>query len=294
MRWRIGSAAAAVVLLGLLARADDPPKAADDKKPDAKQSEPKTPAEKVAAVRKSIDQALDKARAASIAAQKASKDKDATAEQKKEKQEAFDKARDAYFQAMQTAGAKFAALAKEFPSDPAALDAIQASMQYGRGGLSADAIKIVKEHHLKSPKLAGLIQALMNDESPAGEELLKAIAAEATEKTVKGPATFALASRKMEKLTGYDSQATKADYEKIKPELDKVLAEVAKDYADVTFGRGKLGEQAEKFKDRLEKVAARLIGQPAPEIEAEDIDGKRFKLSDYKGKVVMIDFWGDW
>ena len=35
-------------------------------------------------------------------------------------------------------------------------------------------------------------------------------------------------------------------------------------------------------------------GQPAPEIEGEDIDGKRFKLSDYRGKVVVLDFWGNW
>jgi peroxiredoxin len=35
-------------------------------------------------------------------------------------------------------------------------------------------------------------------------------------------------------------------------------------------------------------------GQPAPEIEGEDIDGKSFKLSDYRGKVVMLDFWGNW
>lgn len=36
------------------------------------------------------------------------------------------------------------------------------------------------------------------------------------------------------------------------------------------------------------------IGSPAPEIEGEDIDGRRFKLSDYRGKVVMLDFWGNW
>ena len=29
-------------------------------------------------------------------------------------------------------------------------------------------------------------------------------------------------------------------------------------------------------------------------LEAEDIDGVVFKLSDYRGKVVMLDFWGDW
>jgi hypothetical protein len=36
------------------------------------------------------------------------------------------------------------------------------------------------------------------------------------------------------------------------------------------------------------------IGKPAPEIEWDDIDGKAFKLSDYKGKVVLLDFWGNW
>jgi len=36
------------------------------------------------------------------------------------------------------------------------------------------------------------------------------------------------------------------------------------------------------------------IGSEAPEIEGEDIDGVRFKLSDYRGGVVVLDFWGDW
>jgi hypothetical protein len=36
------------------------------------------------------------------------------------------------------------------------------------------------------------------------------------------------------------------------------------------------------------------VGNLAPEIIGEDIDGKKFKLSDYRGKVVMLDFWGDW
>jgi predicted Zn finger-like uncharacterized protein len=36
------------------------------------------------------------------------------------------------------------------------------------------------------------------------------------------------------------------------------------------------------------------VGKVAPEIEGEDIDGKRFRLSDYRGKVVVIDFWGHW
>jgi peroxiredoxin len=33
------------------------------------------------------------------------------------------------------------------------------------------------------------------------------------------------------------------------------------------------------------------IGKQAPEIEGQDQDGERFKLSDYRGKVVLLDFW---
>ena len=36
------------------------------------------------------------------------------------------------------------------------------------------------------------------------------------------------------------------------------------------------------------------IGEPAPEIVGVDLEGVEFKLSDYRGKVVMLDFYGDW
>jgi hypothetical protein len=35
-------------------------------------------------------------------------------------------------------------------------------------------------------------------------------------------------------------------------------------------------------------------GKPAPEITGEDIDGKPMKLSDFRGQVVLLDFWGNW
>jgi hypothetical protein len=42
------------------------------------------------------------------------------------------------------------------------------------------------------------------------------------------------------------------------------------------------------------EVVQAEVGIPAPQIEGEDIDGQRFKLSDYRGKVVMLNFWGHW
>ena len=37
-----------------------------------------------------------------------------------------------------------------------------------------------------------------------------------------------------------------------------------------------------------------VIGATAPNIAGEDIDGVQFKLTDYRGKVVVLDFWGNW
>jgi hypothetical protein len=36
------------------------------------------------------------------------------------------------------------------------------------------------------------------------------------------------------------------------------------------------------------------IGQSAPDFTTKDADGVEFKLSDYRGKVVVLDFWGFW
>jgi peroxiredoxin len=41
-------------------------------------------------------------------------------------------------------------------------------------------------------------------------------------------------------------------------------------------------------------ITARRIGKVAPEISGKDLDGVEFKLSDYRGKVVVLYFSGDW
>jgi peroxiredoxin len=35
-------------------------------------------------------------------------------------------------------------------------------------------------------------------------------------------------------------------------------------------------------------------GKPAPEIDGEDTDGKPLKLSEYRGKLVLLVFWASW
>ncbi len=36
------------------------------------------------------------------------------------------------------------------------------------------------------------------------------------------------------------------------------------------------------------------VNKPAPPLELKDINGKTVKLSDYKGKVVVLNFWATW
>lgn len=36
------------------------------------------------------------------------------------------------------------------------------------------------------------------------------------------------------------------------------------------------------------------VGATAPDIAGIDLDGVEFKMSDYEGKVIFLDFWGDW
>ncbi|WP_461611314.1 TlpA disulfide reductase family protein [Cytobacillus kochii] len=44
-----------------------------------------------------------------------------------------------------------------------------------------------------------------------------------------------------------------------------------------------------------ENVAVGLeIGQKAPEIQLETLDGESFQLSDYEGKKILLNFWASW
>ncbi len=74
-------------------------------------------------------------------------------------------------------------------------------------------------------------------------------------------------------------------------EAEGLLDLVKKDYADKAHARGTFGETADQLLFELRVLG---IGKTAPEISGEDIDGVAFNLSDYRGKVVMLDFWGDW
>ncbi len=76
----------------------------------------------------------------------------------------------------------------------------------------------------------------------------------------------------------------------------EAMEAVRRDYADAPYLLDAayietIGAEAAR---QLVELRTLRVGLPAPEIADEDLDGARFKLSDYRGKVVLLVFWGTW
>jgi peroxiredoxin len=102
----------------------------------------------------------------------------------------------------------------------------------------------------------------------------------------------------LEKRWGKDAveKLKAADAEKLLKEAEGLFALVVEQYGDVSsFGQTKddepLGGEAWKQLHELRDLA---VGKPAPDITGEDAGGKGLRLSDYRGRVVLLTFSGDW
>jgi hypothetical protein len=65
-----------------------------------------------------------------------------------------------------------------------------------------------------------------------------------------------------------------------------------KEYRDVKVLYG--GTVGEKADSELHEIRHLAVGRPAQEIEGDDQEGQHFKLSDYRGKVVLLYFWSEY
>ncbi|MCA9319433.1 MAG: redoxin domain-containing protein [Planctomycetes bacterium] len=146
---------------------------------------------------------------------------------------------------------------------------------------ATDAIQTIMEHHHRSPKLADFPVVLGRLNGVLGKtkvaEYLALIERDNPNGDTRAHAIIARVGRALSKAP-LDSK----DYQSARAEALRAKG-LARDEGLQARIQGQVDER--------ERLA---VGAEAPDIEGVDLDGVAFKLSDYKGKVVLLDFWGDW
>ena len=164
--------------------------------------------------------------------------------------------------------------------------------------------------HLDAPELSDKLESfcvgMLNSTSSS---IMEMVAKSSTNKKSQGIAKFLLATNSKSSKVHYAKLLKNAGYTRGKPkdleyqkriavipfeEIAEKLESVKEDYGTVEYKDSTLGDLAAKELRKLEWSQNLEVGKIAPEIEGPDLDGETFKLSDYRGKIVMLDFWGDW
>ena len=207
---------------------------------------------------------------------------------------------------------RFLQLAIEHPKDAVAVDSLcWIAVHVLRGAELGRALVLLKQQHLSSKKLAPVCEALERKQSLPSEELLRGALARSPHRDVRTQACFSLARFLEQKVTLRSKLAAQSELKprfeqfygkeftrllvSLEPattarETEQLYTRVIKDFADVSRGKA-IGSRAARALFRIQHLS---VGRPAPEISGQDIDGKAFRLSDYRGKVVLVDFWGHW
>jgi hypothetical protein len=216
---------------------------------------------------------------------------------------------------------RFLELAERYPNDPIALEALmQAVWQVngtpwpvelvGEDTARAKAFELILRDHIRSDKLGPLCQRVSYGFCKEYETLLKAVLARSPHRKVQALACLSLGHYLNSRLLRLDlckEQAERAqefaalfgkEYfgELLKQnratairDIEAIFERAAKKYGDVELS----GDEtvAEQAKAGLFEIRHLSVGKESPDIDGEDQDGKRFKLTDYRGKVVLLDFW---
>ena len=180
--------------------------------------------------------------------------------------------------------ARFAAAAERRAGTDAAIDYLSWIVLNGRGQRDAAqaAADAIIQDHIKSERLLPLAKSVRTARTTLGEEGSLALCAALVEQSphdqVKAWTLYWRASNATRSRTASDADKAQAEVDLARAaELAPPESLLAMRIAGPIF-------EAERLQ----------IGMEAPDIAGEDIDGVPFKLSDYRGKVVVLDFWGDW
>ena len=208
---------------------------------------------------------------------------------------------------------RFAAIAKEHAKDAAAANCLAWIVQNDRTPRTqATALEALLAGHLASPLIGNVCSSLQYSQAANADAFLRAVLEKSADretqaracytlaKVVSGRADLASRMRSDPSLRGnveqwygkdYADTLAKVDVPALGKESEDLLERVVAKFGDVKWGRRTMAEQA---KGDLNEIRNLTAGKVAPEVEGTDGDGKAFKLSDYRGKVVLLDFWGEW
>lgn len=199
---------------------------------------------------------------------------------------------------LKTYSKKFYELAEKNPKDGSSCDALIYVLRMTQPSKDKDdvgtkALAAIKQDHLKG-KSIGRWLGVLAGRGDEGPEMIQVVIADHPDKKVQVKAV-----RMMKQLRESMVQAAEKvkDDETLKERIEKArgadfvknLLANADKYAKDVKDYDKL--LTEKYAGVFPEIKA---GKPAPEVECEDLEGKKVKLSDLKGKVVVLDVWATW
>lgn len=200
------------------------------------------------------------------------------------------------------------AIVDESPDAPAAFDALSwVATNMRQGNMHDAAIDQLMENHFDREEMSSISTSLSRGlPSEKIEQRLRILIEKSPHREVRGRATFDLATYlarlpdlvefaddpRMAESLGETGVSYLKNFVQSDERVEALYTTVANDYADIRGARGgTLGAEVEKALFALRHLG---IGKVAPDIEGVDLDGEAFKLGEYRGNVVMLDFWGDW
>jgi hypothetical protein len=216
---------------------------------------------------------------------------------------------------------RFVELAEQHPRDPIAVRAlIQAAWQVngtpwpvelvGDDPASPRALALLQRDHVTSAELGPLCRRISYGHRAEYETFLRALLAGSPHPEVQGVACLSLAhflNQRLQRLdllelqpesraefaalfgAEYVEKLRKIDRAAATREVEGLLEQASRDYGTVQLPEG--GTVGERAAAELFEVRHLCVGATAPEIEGVDQHGVRFELGDYRGKVVLLDFW---
>lgn len=190
------------------------------------------------------------------------------------------------------------------------LDNYSTHVGWGKDSRQARAIAILLRDHVQSDKLGETCKRAQFGFRKEFETFLRTVLEKNPHRDVRGQAYLRLAlflygrlnrldllkdqptvNKRYENLYGKDYLDTLRQQDRTKAitEVEAVFEQAAKEYGDVKLAYG--GTVGDNAKVELFAIRHLAVGKEAPDIEGPDQDGVRFKLTDYRGKVVLLYFW---